>query len=274
MNAVHKRMHAAQAEEFQLLKQVFREHPESFYQRKCKSKTPWDKARFLAALNNCEFVPQADPNTSSSGQRLMKIMALKQLQQASPNLYDPIKCDTAALNAIGWPNPEEFFVPPAARAQPPPQLIQAQQQMANEKTKADADALEAKARAEEAQAKTTVAQAQVAGVGHFTPKQPEAAAPESGPEPTSPLDVANAQAKLMDAETHRHEVGLKAAELAQEDKAREQDAIARDRQAAIDLASNVIKAPTTEGGGQVSVKGAGKKAKAIIKDVDKGVNKP
>jgi len=273
MNAVHKRMHAAQAEEFQLLKQVFREHPESFYQRKCKSKTPWDKARFLAALNNCEFVPQADPNTSSSGQRLMKIMALKQLQQASPNLYDPIKCDTAALNAIGWPNPEEFFVPPAARAQPPPQLVQAEARMKNESTKAQADMIEAQAKAKDADARTTDTQARVAGVGHYSPKQPEAASPESGPEPTSPLDIANAHAKLMDAETRRHEVGLKAAELSQEDKAREQDATARERESAINLAADVIRAPTTEGGGQVNVSGAGRKAKKIIRDVDKGVDK-
>jgi hypothetical protein len=35
-------MHSAQAEEFQLLKQLFRENPETFYQHKCKSKTQWD----------------------------------------------------------------------------------------------------------------------------------------------------------------------------------------------------------------------------------------
>ena len=86
MNAVHKRMHAAQAEEFQLLKEVFKDHPESFFQRGCKSKTPWDKAKFLDALNNCDLVPQADPNTSSSGQRLMKVVALKQLQAAESEL--------------------------------------------------------------------------------------------------------------------------------------------------------------------------------------------
>jgi hypothetical protein len=272
MNAVHKRMHASQAEEFQLLKQVFKEHPESFYQRKCKSKTPWDKARFLAALNNCDFVPQADPNTSSSSQRIMKVMGLKQLQQASPNLYDPIRCDTAALGAMGWPNPEEFFVPPAARSQPPPQLVQAQQQMLNEGKKADADMIEAQARAEEAKARTTDTQARVAGLGHYAPKQPEAAAPERSPEPTSPLDVVDAHAKLLDAQTRQREVGLKARELDQEDRAREQDSKDRERESAINLASDIIRAPTTEGGGQVPVSGAGKKAKKIIKDVDRGLS--
>ena len=273
MNAVHKRMHAAQSEEFQLLKQVFREHPESFYQRKCKSKTPWDKERFIAALNNCEFSPQADPNTSSSGQRIMKVVALKQLQQQSPNLYDPIKCDTAALASIGWPDPEAFFVPPSARSQPPPQLIQAQAQMKVEGQKADADTMEAQARLKEAGAKETEAQAKVAGVGHFTPKTESPQAPEGGSNQQidTPVDVLTAQSKMMDAQTRRHELGLKAAEIKQEDRAREQDAQMRERESAINLASDVIRAPTTKGGGQVSVKGAGRKAKAIIRDVDKGV---
>ena len=79
---------------------------------------------------------------------------------------------------------------------------------------------------------------------------------------------------MMDAQTRRHELGLKAAEIKQEDRAREQDAQTRERESAINLASDVIRAPTTEGGGQVSVKGAGRKAKAIIKDVDRGIDKP
>jgi len=274
MNAVHKRMHASQAKEFQLLKQVFREHPESFYQRKCKSKTPWDKARFLAALNNCDLVPQADPNTSSSGQRLMKVVALKQLQQASPNLYDPLAVDKVALATIGWANPEEFFVPPAARSAPPPQLIQAQEQMKNEGIKAQADMIEAQARAKEAGAKETESQAKVAGVGAFTPKQPEAAAVPEGPEPISPLDVATAQAKILDAHTRAKEAGLKAQELSTENENRDKDRDAKEKETAIDLAKAVISAPTQgESGKQVSVKGVGKKAKAIIGEVDKGIDK-
>ena len=272
MNAVHKRMHAAQAEEFMLLKQVFKEHPESFYQRKCKSKTPWDRASFLAALNNCDFVPQADPNTSSSGQRMMKVVGLLQLQSSAPNLFDPIKVNTAALAAMGWPNAEEFFVPPQARSNPPPQLVQANAQMKVEGQKADADTLQAQARMKEAEARTTEAQAKTAGVGHFAPKQPEAQAPESGPEPTSPLDVAKAQAALLDAHTRATEAGLKARELSTENENRDKDRDAKEKETAIDLAKSVISAPTQgESGKQVSVKSVGSKTKKIIKDVDRGI---
>ena len=123
LNSVHKRMHASQAEEFQLLKECFKEHPESFWQRNKKPAAPWDEQTFLAAIENYELIPQADPNTASQVQRLMKVMALKQLQAAQPSLYDPIAIDTAALQAIGWSNPSQFLASPSAQQNPPPELI-------------------------------------------------------------------------------------------------------------------------------------------------------
>ena len=271
MNAVHKRMHAAQAEEFQLLKREFKEHPESLYARGCKSKTAWDKEKFLAALNNCDLVPQADPNTSSTGQRLMKVMALKQLQSANQTgLYDPIKVDTAVLAAIGWPNPEEFFVPPQARQQPPPQLIQMQQQMKNESTEAQAKQTESQARMLEAQARDKDVQAKV-DTGHYAPKQ-EKASGVAGPEPPSQVDVIDAQTKFMDAQTRAREVAVREHEAATEDHNRDLDRTAKERETAIGLAADVIRAPTAgESGKQVSVEKVGEKTNRIIKSVDKGL---
>jgi hypothetical protein len=271
MNAVHKRMHAAQAEEFQLLKQQFKEHPESFFQRGCKSKTVWDKTKFLAALNNCNLVPQADPNTSSSGQRLMKVMALKQLQAASPNLYDPITVDTAALNAIGWPNPEEFFVPPAARSQPPPQLIQQQAEMKNKAQDSQSKAVEAQASQTEAQS-TAAETAEKIKTGHFMPKPDAPAGGVAGPEQDSPATILAAHAKVMDAENRAREVGVREMQAKTEDRNRDLDREAAEREAAIALAGDVIKAPTAgESGKQVDVSKAGHKARKIIETVDKSV---
>jgi hypothetical protein len=156
LNSVHKRMHAAQAQEFQLLAECFRENPQSFWQRKRKNAYPWDEQRFLQALDNAELVPQADPNTASHTQRLMKIMALKQLQQAQPGLYDPIAIDTAALQAIGWNNPEQFFASPDAQGKPPPELLKAQAEMQIKKQDADTKAMEAQARAQKMQADTAL----------------------------------------------------------------------------------------------------------------------
>lgn len=263
LDAVHKRIHSAQAEEFQLLKQLFREHPESFFQRGCKSRTKWDRESFLAALENCDMVPQADPNTASSGERIMKIMGLMQLSAQAPQLYDPIKTHTAALSAMGWPDPELFFIPPQARSKPPIQLQQAQEQMANERSAASAKVAEAQARTTEAQAKAAEVKAK-SDQGAFAPKGEKAAAPEP---PESQLDLATAQAKLMDAGSRAREVELKG--LAQAEQTRNETAERESRQQddAIDLAKAVITDPS-------DAAGAGKKATGILHQIDEGLKKP
>jgi hypothetical protein len=161
MNSVHKRMHAAQATEFQLLARCFKENPESFWQKKNKPSYAWDEQTFLAALNDCELVPQADPNTASHTQRIMKIMALKQLQAAQPGLYDPIAIDKAALKAIGWNNPEQFMAPPSAQGKMPPEI---QEKIANYQLKqkeVGIKEMEAQARTQKLQADTALDQAKL-----------------------------------------------------------------------------------------------------------------
>ena len=123
LNAVHKRMHSAQALEFQLIAQCFREHPESFWQYNDRPARAWSQEEFMKAVNNFDLVPQADPNTSSHIQRSMKVMALKQAQVANPTLYDPVAVDVAMLKAAGWDNPQQFMVPPNPNAPPPPEVM-------------------------------------------------------------------------------------------------------------------------------------------------------
>lgn len=216
LNSVHKRMHAAQALEFQLLVECFRENPESFWQRNRKPAYPWDEQRFLQALDNCELVPQADPNTASHTQRLMKIMALKQLQSAQPAMYDPIAVDTAALQAIGWNNPEQFFVPADARNQPPPELIKGATELQIKKQDADTKAMEAQARAQKMQVDTALEaqQLQAAQTMH---------------QERMGLDVAK----------FRTQTGLQEQEMG----ARTDEAIARERLQLIDLAQNLAVHP-------------------------------
>ena len=154
MNAVHKRMHAAQAEEFKLLVECFRDNPESFWQRNRAPSLPWDEQTFLQALSDTELVPQADPNTASHSQRMMKIVGLKQLQAANPSMYDPIAIDTAAMQAMGWSNPQQFMVPPSALSQkPPPEVQYAQAMVGIKKQEADAKTAMVQIKAAEAAAK-------------------------------------------------------------------------------------------------------------------------
>jgi hypothetical protein len=154
LNAVHKRMHSAQAGEFQLLVRCFQENPQSFWQRNKKPAYSWDEQTFLSALDNCNLVPQADPNTASHTQRVMKIMGLKQLQAGNPSMYDPIAIDTAALQAMGWSNPQQFMVPPNTLQQKtPPEVEYAKAMVQIQKQEADAKTMLAQAKAEEVKAK-------------------------------------------------------------------------------------------------------------------------
>ena len=162
LNAVHKRMHASQSEEFQLLVRTFKEHPESFWQRCKRPSYDWDEETFLNAINNCDFVPHADPNTASQAQRLIKISALKQLQQASPNLYDPVAVDTAALQAMGWSNPAQFMKPEDQRNQPDPVVEKGKADAAANAKNADARMMDSHTRAAESQARSQLDQQKAA----------------------------------------------------------------------------------------------------------------
>lgn len=146
VNSVHKRMHAAQAHEFQLLKECFRENPESLWRNNKRMASRWTAEKLLVALDNYNLVPQADPNTSSHSQRIVKVMALKQLQSTNPDLFDPVKVDTAAVRAIGWGSPEQFFKSPADRNQPSPEIIKGMEDLKNDGKKADAAVLGAQAK--------------------------------------------------------------------------------------------------------------------------------
>ena len=145
LNSVHKRMHAAQAEEFSLIVRCFREHPDSFWGKNKRPHYQWNEQTFIEALNNCELTPQADPNTSSATQRMMKVMALKQMAAANPTMYDPVAVDTAALQALGWSNPEQFFAPPNPNPPVPPEMQAKMAELQIKKQDSDARMMTAQA---------------------------------------------------------------------------------------------------------------------------------
>ena len=256
MDAVHKRMYSAFAEEFQLLLELFKQNPRALCQ--CKSKTAWDLPKIEAALANCSLVPQADPNTSSSGQRMLKIMGLIQLQGQFPTLMDPVKICTTAIASMGWSNPQEFMVPPQAQAAPPPQLIQAQAELADKQKATDAKTTEAQAKMIQAQgfAAKAHAEAQTAGLDGGQ------GAPAPGPEPISPFDIAKAEAMTLDAKTRAKEVGLKERQMVVEDQNRDQDRHAKELDTRVDLAKDLLTAPP-------GAQNVGAKANRIVKEVKK-----
>lgn len=197
LNSVHKRMHAAQAREFQLLAECFREHPESFWQRNKKPATKWDEETFLRALDCTELVPQADPNTASQTQRMLKVAALQQAAAAASTLFDQLKVATVSLQAIGWSNPQQFFVPLSAMGRLPPE-VQAKQQETDTKAKLGA-------------AKSALDMAKAQEISSKIGQPENGNQPQEQPDPAALLQ---AKSKLMDSQTWKQELADKRHEAA------------------------------------------------------------
>ncbi len=121
IDSAHKRLHAAQAEEFALLKERFQEDPEAFWRfNKCPT-IQWEKEQFIKALNNCHLVPVADPNNPTSLHRIAKATAIKELQKANPALYDAVAVDMRIMNIIGI-DPQGLFNASPTPAPPDPRM--------------------------------------------------------------------------------------------------------------------------------------------------------
>ena len=122
MDAVHKRLHDSQAQEFKLLKERFKEDPESFWRHNKKTVIPWQKEQFLKALDNANLVPVADPNNPTSLHRIAKATAIKVLQQANPAIYDAKAVDTRIMRIVGI-DPDGLFAEQAAQPPPDPRMM-------------------------------------------------------------------------------------------------------------------------------------------------------
>jgi hypothetical protein len=98
-SAAHKGMHQAQAEEIELIVDLFRENPEDFWKaNKICPKDYWNEQKFLTALENCNLEPASDPNTPSHIHRVAKGVALSQL--IAVPAFTPIMDARGTLNTI------------------------------------------------------------------------------------------------------------------------------------------------------------------------------
>jgi hypothetical protein len=228
-DSVHKRLHAAQCEEFELLFKLFREHPKSFWQANKKPAKPWDEKMFLDALDNYELVPQADPNTSSQTARILKFMGLKTLASQAPQMYNPIAIDTAILtDVLKIANPQQFFAPPQAMGRPTPD----QQEKTSEAQQRLSDS---KAKLMMAQAHQDLAKAKINQMG---------LAPENGEQPKTThemsMDQMDAQAKLMDAHTRAKAVDQQRGDILLKDAQAQEDRKSKEMLAHLQMARDVM----------------------------------
>ena len=171
ISAVHKRMHAAQAREFQLLKELFKECPEAFWENNKYPAYQWTPETLVTALDNINLVPVADPNTPSHAVRIQKAMAIKQLQSQNPSLYDPKKVDVRILTMLGIEDAMDLFVPPMPPGPPPPdpalmlaqaKMVDSQAKMAEVKVKAADAQADAQNHAADRESKERIAMLQLA----------------------------------------------------------------------------------------------------------------
>jgi len=189
----------------------------------------------------------------------MKVQAAFQLAALQPTLYDPLAMHTMALQSLGFSNPSQFFAPPEAQAAPPPELQEIQAGMKAALQEADAKTTEANARAEVARAHTAEVQAKSAQ-GAYAPKQGLAGAGEKQPEPPGPLEQAEAQAKLTDAETRQKGLGIEMHKIASDTRNQALDREAEAHSDLIDLAKEIMSDPAR------AAKGA-KETKPIKKEI-------
>ncbi len=146
IDSAHKRLHAAQAEEFHLLKKRFKEDPESFWRHR-KTTVQWRKDQFLKALEDYDLVPVADPNNPTSLHRIAKAAALKELQMKSPQLYNAEAIDRRIMRIVGL-DPEGLFNATPTPSPPDPRMV----------------AIQAKAEASKMQVQLGLQQEQIKGM--------------------------------------------------------------------------------------------------------------
>ena len=243
LNSVHKRMHGAQSEEFELLVRCFRENPDSFWQQNKRPARKWDEETFLRALDQVDLVPQADPNTASQTQRLMKVVALKQIQAQNPSMYDPIAIDTAALQAVGWSNPEQFMIPASSQGTPPPEMQQKMAEIQIKKQDSDTKAklAQGKLGLDQAKIQLDMAKMQQGGV---------VSGPSDHEKQVDGIELIIkeklADAKLMDSKLKAAALGADMKRDQFDGQIKREDMLAKERIQMVDLAQNIAVHPESE----------------------------
>lgn len=247
MSSVHKRLHASQAEEFALLIDCFKENPESFWQKNRRPAYPWDETTFMDAIDQYDLVPQADPNTASQTQRMMKIMALKQLQAANPAMYNARAIDMAAIQAMGWSNPEQFLLPDGQQPPPSPEAQAMQQQAQALQQQNQLKGQELQIKGQDAQTKAQLAEAQAKKINADADKAMAEAQKMLSPEAADPNEqyqkMFDAQAKALELDLKQQDLGIRKADIELDAANRAADRESRERVAMAKIIQDAIQNP-------------------------------
>ena len=203
--AVAKRLHQAQAAEFKLLLDLFREDPEAFWRDNPSPKGQWDEQTLIQALDQFDLVPVSDPNTPSQMHRVSKALMVFQMAQAAPTLFKLPATARWLLQQVKVGNASELLVSD--------QEFQAAQAAAAQQAGAGRPGASPGAnpaiQQQEMQLKAQIAQ-----------EQAQARAAQ---------DAAHLQEQQLDADQHQREIQARAQEALVESQDRAADRASRER---------------------------------------------
>lgn len=117
MAAAHKRQHASQQEEFELLRELFAENPQTLWKFAKSPARKWEQAEEFTDL---ELVPASDPNVPSHIHRIMQATAVIQVVQQLGPLGNPVEAAKRAFRILGIQDMEALFLAPQPQMGAPP----------------------------------------------------------------------------------------------------------------------------------------------------------
>jgi hypothetical protein len=117
--AVHKDDHRAQAEEFELLRELIAEEPQVLWRGNRNPARRWQVAEELLSPN---LAPKADPNTPSQMHRLLKVQGLIQIGGLPQfmGIADNRAIFKKTVEVLVGEDASEYELPPQPQGQPPP----------------------------------------------------------------------------------------------------------------------------------------------------------
>lgn len=209
---VHKALYAAQREEFELFKELFRDDPEALWRGNKRPAMGRDHAsrlaKFKLALENCDLVPASDPNVPSHMHRLAKANTYLQMATATPGVFDLRKVITRWASMVKIDDVQNDFLPQQAGPPPMDPVMQAQIGLKAQEiqTKQHQIQLAAEKADKDRASKENISSLQIASK-HSVASHAEQPQQSQGPDP---LDVAALQLKAQQVQQKNVEMALKA----------------------------------------------------------------
>lgn len=159
--SVHKQNHSSQQEEFEMLKELFKENPQALWKF---AKSPARKWQMSEEFEDVELVPASDPNVPSRIHRVMMAQALAQLSQIFPSMNKSAALDII-LMTLGY-NSNSNLNPPQAPGAGMPQvdptkMATVQLKSQDMQRKAQTEIIQTKQRAQDTMVKAQTEMAQL-----------------------------------------------------------------------------------------------------------------